>query len=174
MLYREWTKGRSNKVSTPSKVAEVATLWQVMKLGELTVYNCLRLLEEWAVYFDATACKAARASIPWHSYEPDGEKEPDHGSLIADLLTINSDEEHTPEAKALLSRQRADEELKLQHSKFPNITMYKQLMDMFEGRLDATLKAEVLDTSGTLLVSPTTCKMSELSMVICFSFPLGL
>jgi len=176
MLYREWAKGRSNKNPIPSKVSEVQCLWQVMKLGELTVYNTLRLLEEWAAEFDGTTCKAARAAIPWHSSKPGGvpdSSKPD-GSLIADLLTINTDEATDDGDKNEASKARACREILLQQSTFPKNILFKQLLDIFQGKLDASLKAEVLASSGTLLVSRTKCNISELSMVICFSFSLGL
>ena len=138
-----------------------------MKLGELTVYNTLRLLEEWAVEFDATSCAAARAAIPWHS-------SPDDGSLIADLLAINIDEATDEEGKHLLSRDRVDEELELQQSIFPKNNMFRQLIDMFKGKLDSNLKAELADSKAPPLVSRTKCDINALSMVICFSFSLGL
>jgi hypothetical protein len=48
MNYKEWASGRSNRNPIPTKVVEVAGLWTVLRLGELTVFNALRLLEEWA------------------------------------------------------------------------------------------------------------------------------
>ena len=145
--------GRHSRMPIPHHVQDCSKQIHLIQLGEYTVFNTLRLLEEWADDLDQKQPPEARNAIPW----PAG-----HPSLQLALKEVQANDALSDEDKEWRSLELVQQCLESLTGPNNKVLLFKQLHDMFHGELDGSLKMEVNDSA---LHSRDKGKVAELANV---------